>query len=102
MQTPSRPGSSATLGALYAISAAVVFSTAGVIVRHIDMAAWDVSFWRSILLVVTILPLLLLDHRRVLGDIRDAGGSLILSAVFLAGSFVAFIVALGLAPSPTC
>ncbi len=98
MKTQSRPGGSAALGALYAISAAVVFSTAGVIVRQIDLPAWDVSFWRSILLVVTILPLLVLNRRRVLGDIRDAGRSLLLSAIFLAGSFVSFIVALGLAP----
>jgi hypothetical protein len=58
---------------LYAVSAAAVFSTAGVIVRHIDLPAWDVSFWRSLLLVVTILPLLALQYRRVLGDIHDAG-----------------------------
>jgi drug/metabolite transporter (DMT)-like permease len=98
MKTQPRAGSSAALGALYAVSAAVVFSTAGVIVRHIDLSAWDVSFWRSLLLIVTILPLLALQYRRVLGDIRDAGVSLLLSALVLAGSFVAFIVALGLAP----
>jgi drug/metabolite transporter (DMT)-like permease len=98
MKTQSRAGSSAALGALYAITAAVVFSTAGVIVRRIDLPAWDVSFWRSVLLVVTISPLVMLRPRRVLSDIRDAGRSLMLSALFLAGSFVAFIVALGLAP----
>jgi drug/metabolite transporter (DMT)-like permease len=98
MKTQPRAGSSATLGALFAIGAAMSFSTAGVIVRRIDMPAWDISFWRSILLAATILPLLLLHRRRVLSDVRRAGLSLLLSALFLAGSAVAFIIALGLAP----
>jgi len=98
MKTQPPRGSSATLGAVYAVGAAMLFSTAGVIVRRIDLPAWDVSFWRSILLMVTISPLLILRHRQVLSDIRDAGASLLLSAIVLAGSFIAFILALGLAP----
>jgi len=98
MKTQPPRGSSATLGAVYAVGAAMLFSTAGVIVRRIDLPAWDVSFWRSILLMVTISPLLVLRHRQVLSDIRDAGASLLLSAIVLAGSFIAFILALGLAP----
>lgn len=66
--------------------------------RRIGLPAWDVSFWRSVLLVATILPLILLQWRRVLIDIRSAGLALVLSAVVLAGSFIAFILALGLAP----
>lgn len=98
MKTQPPGGSSATVGAVYAVGAAMLFSTAGIIVRRIDLPAWDVSFWRSVLLMVTISPLLVLQHRRVLGDIRDAGASLLLSALVLAGSFIAFILALGLAP----
>jgi drug/metabolite transporter (DMT)-like permease len=48
--------------------------------------------------VVTMLPLLLWQYRRIWIDVRNAGPALLLSAVLLAGSFVAFILALGLAP----
>ena len=54
MKTQPRVGSSAVLGALYAVGAAVAFSTAGVIVRRIDLPVWDVSFARSILLIAAI------------------------------------------------
>jgi drug/metabolite transporter (DMT)-like permease len=98
MKTHSRAGSSATAGALLAAAAATAFSTAGVIVRHIDLPAWDVSFARSILLVVTISPLLLFHRQTLRSDIHRAGGALCLSALCLAGSAVAFIIALGAAP----
>jgi drug/metabolite transporter (DMT)-like permease len=45
-----------------------------------------------------MLPLLLWQHRRTWIDVRNAGPALLLSAALLAGSFVAFILALGLAP----
>jgi drug/metabolite transporter (DMT)-like permease len=83
---------------LYAIAAAAIFSTAGVIVRRIDLPAWDVSFWRSALLVAAMLPLLFWQRRGALIDVRNAGLALVASAVLLAGSFVSFILALGLAP----
>ena len=97
---PTHPSlqSSAALGVIYAVTAATVFSTAGVIVRRVDLPAWDVSFWRSAFLVVTMLPLLLWQRRRVWIDVRNAGSALLLSALALAGSMVAFILALGLAP----
>jgi drug/metabolite transporter, DME family len=98
MKTLSRSPSSAVLGVLYAVGAAAVFSTAGVIVRRIELPAWDVSFWRSALLVATMLPLLFWQRRGLLIDVRNAGPALLLSALLLAGSFVAFILALGLAP----
>ncbi|HYX02291.1 MAG TPA: DMT family transporter [Reyranella sp.] len=81
-----------------AVGAAAIFSTAGVIVRRIDLPAWDVSFWRSTFLVASMLPLLLLQWRSALSDVRHAGPALFLSALLLAGAFVAFILALGLAP----
>lgn len=98
MKTRAPSGSSAAVGVLYAVVAATIFSTAGVIVRRIDLPAWDVSFWRSALLVASMLPLLLLQRREVLIDVRNAGLALLASAVLLAGSFVSFILALGLAP----
>src|ERR1041384_5888690 len=48
--------STAAVGIACAVGAAAIFSTAGVIVRHIHLPAWDVSFWRSALLVASMLP----------------------------------------------
>ena len=98
MATSGSPSGSGALGAFYAVGAAMVFSTAGVIVRRIDLPAWDISFWRSSLLLITILPVVAFRRRQVLSDVRDAGRSLVLSALLLAVAFIAFILALGLAP----
>src|SRR5258708_40003835 len=67
-------------------------------VRRLELPAWDVSFWRSALLVAAMLPLLFWQRRGVLVDVRNAGVALLASAALLAGSFVSFILALGLAP----
>lgn len=98
MQTSPSSQSSALVGVACAVGAAALFSTAGIIVRHIDLPAWDVSFWRSAFVVLTLLPLLAWRWRAVWIDVRNAGPSLVASAALLAGSFVAFILALGLAP----
>lgn len=98
MKTLSRGESSGAVGVVCAVVAAVVFSTGGVLVRRIDLPAWDVSFWRSVLLVITLMPLLVWQRRTVWIDMRNAGGALFLSALGIAGSMVAFILALDLAP----
>jgi drug/metabolite transporter (DMT)-like permease len=98
MKTLVQSQSSTLLGVAYAVGAAAIFSTAGVIVRRIGLPAWDISFWRSALLVATMLPLLFWQRRRVLIDVRNAGAALVASALLLAGAFVSFILALGLAP----
>jgi len=98
VKTPDLRRSSTTLGVSCAVGAAAVFSTGGVIVRQIDFPAWDVSFWRSVLLVATILPLVVWQRRKVWIDVRNAGLSLLANASVLAGSMVAFILALGHAP----
>jgi drug/metabolite transporter (DMT)-like permease len=98
MPTPISPHSSATLGVICAVGAATLFSTAGLIVRRIDLPAWDISFWRSVFLFAAMMPILFWQRRRVVLDSFRAGRALLLSAVLLAGSFVAFILALGHAP----
>jgi len=98
MKTQTAAESSGAVGVACAISAAIVFSTGGLLVRQVDLPAWDVSFWRSALMIVAILPLLLWRRREVWIDMRNAGGALFASAAGLAGSMVAFILALGLAP----
>jgi drug/metabolite transporter (DMT)-like permease len=98
MKTRTSGESSSAVGAICAVAAAVVFSTAGLMVRRVDLPAWDVSFWRSALMIVTILPLLIWRRREVWIDARNAGGAFFASAFSLAGSMIAFILALGLAP----
>lgn len=98
MPTQAPSGSSAALGALYAVGAATVFSTGGLIVRRIELPAWDVSFWRSVLLIATISPFLIVHRHRVWIDVRSGGLALVFSAVALAGSFISFILALDMAP----
>jgi len=98
MKTRHFGESSGAIGVACAVSAAALFSTAGVIVRRVDLPAWDVSFWRSALLLLAIVPLLLVQRRATWIDMRNAGGALLASAAALAGSMVAFILALGLAP----
>jgi drug/metabolite transporter (DMT)-like permease len=98
MKTPATAESSSMLGALCAIGAAAAFSTAGVIVRRVELPAWDVSFWRSILMLLAVVPLMLWQSRATWIDIRNSGGALFASAACLAGSMIAFILALGAAP----
>jgi len=98
MKTRLHQQSSAALGVACIVSASVVFSTAGAIVRNIDLPAWDIAFWRAALLSATILPLLAGRARRTWIDIRNAGRTLVLSGFLIASTMVAFIVALGLAP----
>ena len=98
MKTPDHQQSSATFGVICAIGAATVFSTGGVIVRRIDLPAWDVSFWRAVLLGATIVPLLVWQRRAVWIDVRNAGPALLASGFTMAGSMVAFILALAHAP----
>ena len=49
-------------------------------------------------MIIAILPLLIWRRREAWIDVRNAGGALFASAIGLAGSMVAFILALGLAP----
>ena len=98
MKTQLSVQSSGAIGVACAVAAAAAFSTAGVIVRRVELPAWDVSFWRSLLMMVTIAPLLVWRRRETWIDVRNGGASLVTSAVALAGSMVAFILALGLAP----
>jgi drug/metabolite transporter (DMT)-like permease len=98
MRTQLSGESSAAIGVACAIGAAAAFSTAGVIVRRVELPAWDVSFWRSLLMMLAIAPLLAWRRRATWIDVRNGGVSLLTSAVALAGSMVAFILALGLAP----
>jgi drug/metabolite transporter (DMT)-like permease len=98
MKTQISSESSGAIGVACAVGAAAAFSTAGVIVRRVELPAWDVSFWRSLLMMLAIAPLLVWQRRETWIAVRNGGASLVASGIALAGSMVAFILALGLAP----
>ena len=99
MKTPASSLSSApAVGVLYIIGSATLFSTAGLIVRRLDLPAWDTSFCRSILLLTAMVPLLWWQRRALLIDVRNAGLPLLVSGALLSGAFISFILALSLAP----
>lgn len=73
---------------------AICWSTAGVVVRHVEADGWHVTFWRSAFMTVAMIPLLTFQWRQVAGDARRAGGAMLVSGVLLAATFVFFILAL--------
>ncbi len=83
-------------GASFAAGAAVCWSMAGVVVRHLDLKDVDVSFWRSVFMFLALLPVLLWQRRALMTDLALGWRSMVFSGFLLAVTFVAFIVALGL------
>jgi len=98
MKTPVSSQSSALLGAAYAVSAAAVFSTAGVIVRPSTLRL-DVSFWRSARVVCHDVATAYSWQRRggCGSTFQMRALALVSSAVLLAASS-SLILALRLAP----
>jgi len=83
-------------GAALALTAAVFWSLAGLVVRQIDLPPVETAFWRSVFMALPLLPLVLLRPGALARDVATAGGALMASGVLLAVTFVAFIVALGM------
>lgn len=77
---------------------ALMWSTAGVVTRHLDGArSFEITFWRAFftsLSLVLILPLI--RGRRVFADIRHAGTAFWVSGVCWSVMFTAYMVALTL------
>lgn len=84
------------VGASLALAAAVFWSLAGVIVRRIDLPSVEVSFWRSVFMLLALLPLVLARPRQLARDLATSGWAYLASGSLLAITFVAFIVALGM------
>jgi drug/metabolite transporter (DMT)-like permease len=84
-------------GVLMIAAAGVCWSTAGVIVRDLRLSGWEVTFWRSAIMTVAALPVLLFYYRRrrVAADAPKL--VLLASGVLLASTFVFFIMALAYA-----
>jgi drug/metabolite transporter (DMT)-like permease len=80
------------------VAVALMWSTAGVVTRHLDAArSFDVTFWRAFftgLSLVVLLPLV--RGRRVFANMRHAGPAFWLSGVCWSVMFTAYMVALTL------
>lgn len=82
-----------TKGVLLMAGASVCFSTAGVVVRHIETVnAVGIVFWRSVFMTLFLAALLAAWHKRALPmRLRLAGAPGLMSAAFLAATFFFFI-----------
>jgi len=80
------------------VAVALMWSTAGVVTRHLDAArSFEVTFWRAFFTAVSLLALLpLVRGLRVFADIRHAGTAFWLSGVCWSVMFTAYMVALTL------
>jgi drug/metabolite transporter (DMT)-like permease len=77
---------------------ALLWSTAGVVTRHLESArSFEVTFWRSFFTVLSLLVILpLFKGRAVFGEMRNGGKALWLSGLCWSVMFTAFMVALTL------
>ena len=77
---------------------ALMWSTAGVVTRHLDTArSFEVTYWRSFFTAVSLMVILpLWQGRKVWRDIRSGGRLLWLSGLCWCVMFTAFMVALTL------
>ncbi|MFZ2306880.1 MAG: DMT family transporter, partial [Rhodoferax sp.] len=80
------------------VAVALMWSTAGVVTRHLDAArSFEVTFWRAFFTALSLLALLpVLRGRRVFADMRHAGMAFWLSGVCWSVMFTAYMVALTL------
>lgn len=80
------------------VLAALMWSTAGVVTRHLQAAGgFEMTFWRSFFNVASLLVILpLFQGRVVFSKIRQGGAVLWLSAICWSVMFTAFMVALTL------
>jgi drug/metabolite transporter (DMT)-like permease len=80
------------------VAVAFMWSTAGVVTRHLDAArSFEVTFWRATFTALSLLLILpLFRGSRVFADIRHAGASFWVSGVCWSVMFTAYMVALTL------
>ena len=78
------------------VANAAMWSIAGVVTRQLDSAqGFEITFWRSLFTVLSLLVLLpLTQGRTVFKDMRQGGSSLWLSGVCWSVMFTAFMLAL--------
>src|SRR5262245_56852196 len=75
--------------------AAIVWSTGGLIVRHVEADAWTIVFWRGFFAAATLLLYMTLrDGRNFLARFRDLGWGGIGVAICFASASTSFVIAL--------
>jgi drug/metabolite transporter (DMT)-like permease len=79
------------------VAATVLFSSAGVVIRHVERApALEMVFWRSLFAFVFVLAFLSLRQKAPWQALRAVGWPGLVSGVMWAIAFTAFVVALSL------
>lgn len=81
-------------GVLMIAAAGLCWSTAGIIVRNLSLSGWEVTLWRSAIMTVAALPVLLVHYARRRVDADAPKLALLISGLLLAATFVFFIMAL--------
>lgn len=83
---------------LLMVAVTLMWSTAGVVTRHLEAArSFEVTFWRALFTVVALVPLLpALRGRQVFVDMGRSGGMFWLSGLCWSVMFTAYMVALTL------
>jgi drug/metabolite transporter (DMT)-like permease len=85
---------------LLMVVVALLWSTAGVVTRHLEQASsFEVTFWRSLFTLISLLIVLPVTQGPfVWGAVRQGGAALWLSGLCWAVMFTAFMVAMMLMP----
>jgi drug/metabolite transporter (DMT)-like permease len=91
----SSPMSHARAAALM-VAAALLWSSAGVVARHLERTrSFEVAFWRSLFAAISMAAILVVVHRgRAWAVVRGAGWPGLLSGVMFAVMFTCFMLAL--------
>ena len=78
---------------LMMIVAAICWSSGGILVRQLSITnAWEIVFWRSVFMTLFVAGVLLAMHgRRMPRAVLAGGRPVLLSGLFLAGTFFFFI-----------
>ena len=93
---PNPPRLTHNRAVLLMVAVTLMWSTAGVVTRHLEHAQrFEVTFWRSFFTVVSLLAILpLLQGRAVFGRMRHGGAALWISGLCWSGMFTFFMLAM--------
>lgn len=82
-------------GVACAVLSGLCFSTAGLLMRRIDLDAWEIVFWRCLFAALAIGLFLILHYRsRLVAVLRGVGLSGVLAAAAMAYTLTAYCLAL--------
>jgi drug/metabolite transporter (DMT)-like permease len=83
------------LGIAYAVIAGLCFSTAGLLMRRLELDAWEIVFWRCVFAAPTLGVYLVVRHReRVWAVVRGMGWPGLTGGIAMAYTLTAYCLAL--------